>query len=156
MSEHLFAKTPAGALKPTDERGEEVLRKVRVGTVVRVKITRPRNPRHHRLLFAILRIVMNHTTAWQKEEDVLFALKMATGMFDMIPTANGPVPRVHSISFDAMDQGAFEIAFDRFCDVITTKVIPGLPTEQLKREVEDMIEPTPVHQSSRPKRSARR
>lgn len=128
------------------------MRRIGAGELVRVTLVRPRNGKHHRKMWALLRIIRENTDAWKTDEDVLFALKMAVGLFDMIPTANGPQARVRSISFSAMDQLQFEAVYDSFCDVIASRVLPGLPADTVRREVEDMIAPNPNYQASRPKR----
>jgi hypothetical protein len=38
-----------------------------------------------------------------------------------------------------MDQSAFDIFYDRVCDLIAAHFLPGVTSDQLKAEVETMI-----------------
>lgn len=129
-----------GGLRPVDEAGQQALRRLRHGEVVRVDIARPRNVQHHRLFWALLTLVSDNSRHYDTPEQVLTALKIALGHVDPIVGHDGKtyfVPR--SISFANMDQDEFSAFFDRCVDVIVQRFLPGVTEEALRREVLDML-----------------
>lgn len=139
MSDLLLRKH-FGALRPVNEAGEELIRSIPNGDVVKAKISRPRNAQHHRLFFALLQTVFENQSRYQTLEHLLAAVKVATGHADLMVMRDGKevyVPR--SISFAKMDQTAFSQFFDRVCDWLVKDVLPNTPSEDLKREVLELI-----------------
>ncbi len=130
------------ALVPSDSASLEALRKFKDGDIVSAVIKRPRNPKHHRKLFAMLQIVWEGTAVQDKyptKENLLDALKLALGYCEPVRLPNGECAvKVKSIAFESMDQTAFEKFYDAAVDVILTQLVPHLKREDLAREVEAM------------------
>lgn len=103
-----FAKRQ-GKLVPMDIMSEELLDGLKEGDRVLVTIRRPRSIRNHRLLFALLRKVVENSDKWADEEVLLDDLKLATGLFQTRVSAltGMPYPVPASISFASMDQARF-------------------------------------------------
>lgn len=78
----------------------------------KVKITQPRNVKHHRMVFAALShtvLNMRHRDGIDSAERLLLAYKDYAGMFDIIPKSKGePIRDYHSISFASMDESSFK------------------------------------------------
>lgn len=128
-------------LAPADPISEESIRQLKNGETVTANLRRPRNPRHHKLLFALLKIVYENQEAYPTTQELLSAIKMATGLFDTGKTVDGiPYAIPKSISFASMDQTSFAEWYDKALDVIITKIIPGLDKEGLREEVLSIIE----------------
>jgi hypothetical protein len=66
------------SLVPVDEQGFDLLHKIRDGREVMAEVKRARNPQHHRLFFAILKFMIEHTE-FETPEIVKTALMIATG-----------------------------------------------------------------------------
>lgn len=129
-----------GALRPVNAAAEEIIRSIPNGEVLKVKISRSRNPQHHRLFFALLQTVFENQSRYKTLEHLLAAVKVATGHADLMVMKDGRevyVPR--SISFAKMDQIAFAKFFDRVCDWLVKDVLPHSTSEELKREVMEII-----------------
>ena len=130
-----------GGLIPADVHADEFLAGIKDGREVMVTIRRARNPRHHRLLFALLHLVMENTEKWSSMDELLDDLKMATGhvsiRFDLIGGRPFAIPK--SISFAAMAQDEFRAWFDLAVDVLATKVLL-IDSDALHREVLAMVE----------------
>ena len=144
MATGFFAKH-IGALRPADDDAESLLRTIAMGECVEVTVHRRRNPRHHRKLFALLKIVVENTDGrWPNVEALKEDLKMATGLFEKRVSISGKVYFVpQSLSFASMDQAEFSRWYDQAVDVIVTRIIPGLDRSELEREVLEMVGPMP-------------
>lgn len=69
------------ALVPADLMAEEWLLKQPLGAKIKMTGRKPRNPKHHALLFALLRkCVENTQDIWANEDALLQELKFATGL----------------------------------------------------------------------------
>lgn len=108
---------------------------------ITASIRRPRNPKHHRKLFALLKVVFEAQTTFATLEQLLGALKLAVGLFDTgltIDRVPYVVPR--SISFAAMDQTSFSIVYDKMVDVILTKILPSADRADLEAQVHEILD----------------
>lgn len=136
-----IAQKHLGALRPTDEVGQEALRKLGNGELVTVEFRKSRNIKHHRLFWALMSIVhqnMDHDR-YPTVEDMTSAIKIAAGLRTRIELPNGEVGFIPgSIAFHKMDQAAFSEFYDRVCDLIAKHFLPGVESEALKDEVEIM------------------
>lgn len=139
-----FAQKHLGALRPLDEHGEQILRKIPQGADVRVEVTVPRNVQHHRLFWALATAVWKTLphglgNQYPTVEDVVGALKVYTGHCRTIVLSGGMVAKIpKSIAFAKMDQTAFDAFFERCCDVIAREFLPDVTSEQWRQEIERM------------------
>lgn len=149
MTEVILRKRAARAgeigLFSVDDEGYDLLAKLPHNRDVGCDIIRRRNPRHHRLAFAILRFVQTHCDLWEgaSTERILVALKIATGHVDtFVDKETGQaayVPR--SISFAAMDQTEFSKWFDDACRVIAQRWMPaGSTAESVRAELVELVD----------------
>lgn len=141
MAKAIFRKR-GRSLVPVDQEGLDVLAALRNERDVEVVLKQPRNPRHHRLLFALLNFITTHSDLFASTEAALTGLKIACGLVDpYIDPASGKtffVPR--SISFSSMDQTAFAAFFDRAVYVVTERWMPaGTTAESVRAEIEAMV-----------------
>lgn len=124
------------SLVPADFAAEEFLSELKDGREVVLTVRRARSPKHHRWFFAMLRKVVENTERWQTEDELLDALKLATGHTEQRQAIDGTTylaPR--SISFAAMEEGAFTRFRRRCCYVLATKVL-GCTPEELMAETD--------------------
>lgn len=134
----LCRRTVSG-LQPLDDQASEELQRVPLGRPVYVEIKAARNPRQHRLLFALLKAVTDNTDLFPSIDAALVAIKIGTGYVDTMVTAEGQtvyVPR--SISFANMPQTTFSEWFDRAINLVSERWLPMAP-DDLRREIEEMI-----------------
>jgi hypothetical protein len=141
MTTALFRKR-GRAFVPIDQEGLDALAMIRDERDVEITIKQRRNPKHHRLLFACLKFVTEHTDVFASTDAALIGLKIACGLVDpFIDPASGKtffVPR--SISFASMEQGDFAAFFDRAVYVITERWMPaGTTAESVRAEIESMV-----------------
>jgi hypothetical protein len=132
-------------LVPVDDEGFDALAKVREGRDVTVEFKTPRNPRHHRLFFAIIKFVQDHSErmAGASPDQIKTALKLATGYVETyVDRETGEacyVPK--SIAWESCDQTEFAKFFDEACRVIASRWLPeGSTPEDVRRELIEMVD----------------
>lgn len=131
------------SLVPTDEEAQAVLGKVKMGESVTVEIKRARNPRQHRLYWALIGKLFEHQDTYTTQKQYSNAIKCAVGWCDTTELTNGKLMMVpKSISFANMPQSDFEPFFEKVLDLVTTKIWPNLAKEELRQEIEQMITPS--------------
>lgn len=108
-----FRKTIAG-FEPVSNAAREFHAKTKLGQTVEMKGRRPRNPRHHAKLFALLGIIVDNTELFANTDDALVGLKavMGRGRWQRIEGTTKDIFYPESISFDAMGQDEFEGFYD--------------------------------------------
>ena len=133
----LFMRRNLSGLEPAD--GAEMPR-VKVGDVVKVRISQPRNTKHHRKFFALMKLVFENQEYYDTLDDLIFAVKAATGHCKVYEKPDGTTffaPR--SIAFSNMDQTAFNLFYDRVLELVCTRIIPGLDDGDLRVEIERIV-----------------
>lgn len=125
MEIHLF-RTISGLRPYTDDDYEE-LKKIKVGSIVKANIVRPRNIKFHRKFFALIRAAWDNLTEQQRNnlrsidtfrEELLITSGFSEPLYDI----NGQkfLERAKSISFAKMDEPAFNEVYSRCLDTILT------------------------------------
>lgn len=125
---------------PTDPAAADFMKSLRHGEFITVEAKRPRNIQHHRLFFALVKIVFENQERYETEEHLLAALKVGLGHCDTVILKSGAtafLPR--SISFAKMDQPAFNAFFDKAVDLVVKHFLPGVDSDALRQEVLDMV-----------------
>jgi hypothetical protein len=120
------------ALYPRDFHADELLDTLKDGREILVTARRPRNPAHHRLLWAMLRKVVENTDGqWPNENALLDELKLATGLAEVrVNLLTGkPYAVPGSIAFASMDQTKFKEWFDQATHLLATRVLKCAPQE---------------------------
>lgn len=139
MSDLYLTRTIQG-LGAIDDAGKEILRKIKLGKMVRCEISQPRNIQHHRKFFALLNTVWQSAGEWPTVEDLLVELKIKLGITkDVVIRDSGEVVKiVGSISFAAMDQLEFEKFYERamqelcsMCGGIESNMLREMVLQQL-------------------------
>lgn len=136
----IFCRKTLGALRPLDEMAQEALAAIPDGDVVKVKVSRPRNSKHHRWFFLLLSTVQHNQDHYQTVEQLLFAMKIRLGYVDSIVMKGGEVHLMpKSISFAKMDEAAFSKFAEAAVKFIVTEVIPGMNSADLEREIQELL-----------------
>jgi hypothetical protein len=127
------------ALLAADDTAMAALSKIRPGSLVAVNMVKPRNPAMHRWWWKLMDIIAENLDGEVSPETVCELVKLGIGHVDVI-RINGMIREIpKSISFAAMDQPAFEHFRDRAVRYLVTEVIPGLDSEALCAEVDDLL-----------------
>lgn len=138
MTQLLFRKH-LGSLRPADQDATDELAKLKHGQEVRVEIKRMRNPRQHRIYWALISLIFDHQSRYATRDQLHQAIKVAVGYYDEIEGKHGRIAIPKSISFGNMPQAAFEEFFDAVVRLVVTKILPGTTDTELRNELEVMI-----------------
>jgi hypothetical protein len=108
-------------------------KKYRVGDLVRAELSKPRYAKHHRLVFATLRKVIDNLDTPMTEYQLLSILKIKMGRVEtFIDSASGKVYYIpESIAFDAMEEGDFSQFHKEMNRVISRDYLPGMSEAQV-------------------------
>ena len=111
------------------------------GTWLRMEWAVPRNGQHHRKLFALLNLVVDNSETYDTAEKALVAVKLVSGYVDlMIHPATGAITQVpQSISYDSMDQEAFDKFYEAAIDGVLRFILPQLDRETADRLLEHIV-----------------
>lgn len=145
MTKAVFRKH-GNTLIPVDDKGLELLRAIKDERDVMVSVKVARNPKHHRLLFSLLNLIVERTGKFDSTDQALIALKVACGLVDPYLDVHAGktffVPR--SIAFESMGQDEFTAFFDRGVFVALHRWFPpGTDEAELRAEIESMVDPLP-------------
>jgi hypothetical protein len=136
MSGEIFMERTVGGLKPCDDYGIEVLRKIKMGEVIQCELNKPRNLAHHRKFWALLNVFWAAAGEWSSAYAVLIELKVRLGHVQkVVIRETGEIVSVpRSISFASMDQMAFEEFYERSL-IELCKMGGGIEPAALRQEV---------------------
>lgn len=140
MTKVVMRRHLAGLL-PVDAAGAEVLRKIQAGRDVLVEVKTARNPRQHRLFFALLGLLVDNTDQFASVELALQAVKLGLGEADpIVNAATGEVVYVlRSIAWESMDGTRFGRLFDDAVRLIADRWL-GTDHEELRQNVYLMVD----------------
>lgn len=129
-----------GTLRPVDDIGRAELAKLGNDRPVTVEVKRARNPRFHRLYWALVGKVFENTDRYASADDLHAAIKIAAGLRTPIQLPDGTMGYIPgSIAFHKMSQSEFDAFYNRVCDLVAKHFLPGVTSEALKAEVAEMI-----------------
>ena len=131
-----------GVLRPVDDQGEEALRGIKQGTIVEIEVRAKRRIRHHRLYWALVSKVWENISHddFPTAENLSDTVKLCVGVREQLIMPDGEVSyKPGSIAFHKMDQIEFNAFYDRVCNLLISRFLPGVTDAELKHEVELMV-----------------
>ena len=129
-------------LVPMDEDGRQMLETMSAFKPAMVTVHVPRNPAHHRLLFALYQLLVDGGV-WEGDQDrFLDWCKYGTGHVRRSLDHLGQMHYVpKSINFESMDQTRFARFFDRVCYLVWDRLLAkDGEWEALRERASNMIE----------------
>lgn len=144
----MLIKTPAGlrgaTLADHDAwtKFRRKLETMKPGTWLRFEWARPRNGAQHRKMFALLSLVAENSETYDTTEKALVAVKLCGGFFDLMvdPTTGEIVKVPHSISFDKMEQDAFDVFYSAAIDGVLQHILPQLDRDRADWLMDKIVE----------------
>lgn len=134
MEIHLV-RTSTG-LRPFSDDDYEEMKKIKVGTIVKANIVRPRNVKFHRKFFALIRAAWDCLTEQQRNnlrsvDTFREQLLITSGFSEPLYDLNGQkfLERAKSISFAKKDEPAFNEVYSKVLDTILTIMVANGVTE---------------------------
>ena len=130
----LFHKAK-GALHPVTDDARDVMRALADGSDVMVTVTAPRNPKHHRLFFALLKRIVD-SGAWPYDVDSLLEwIKYRVGHVRVLDVGGRRYVTPKSIAFASMGQDKFRRFFERAVYHLSTEILGDPNWESLRDEI---------------------
>lgn len=131
-------------LCPDDRKSEQLLQQVKPGRKVMVKTKTARNPRQHRLLWALASKIAENSERFQDAEHVVHELKINTGH---VERRQINVPGIgivfqewpKSIAYESMPQEEFAEWFERVLAYVSKSIWPGISSEEIRAEIAEML-----------------
>lgn len=134
MSErHLYRLTFNGFV-PFNDAAQEQASKCKLGDVVELKPTKVRNPKFHRLFFAILKLISENSEPAISTDMALYLAKVAAGCGEWIDTGKATLFCPGSISFASMDQEAFDAFVQSAVPPLCQRFMHGTAPDELIAE----------------------
>lgn len=120
-------------LVPNCERSQKAWERMKPDDECVIDMRRPRNLKHSKKLFVLLKIVKNNSDDFSSVEMVLLAVKAALGrgQWIQLPKASRPLFVPESIAFESMDQDEFERFYVDALNVVVSHFLPGMTSDQL-------------------------
>ena len=141
MTQILCKRTVSG-LSADDDAATAVLRKIKVGDVVRVEVRRPRNLQAHRRFFALVNLVYSNSEEFPSADVARKVLTCRAGhATPFVIKSTGEVILVpESISFANMDQDEFDAFWQRVVKVVCDEILPGVTEPEIEEEISRICE----------------
>jgi hypothetical protein len=142
----LYCRVTETGLVPLGEMDWELKKLLKVGTDVKVRVSRPRNIKFHHKFFALLQLTLDNLPEKLQAdkgiyslESLLAALKIDLGYFTTSKINGCEVVKLCSISFASMSQQDFERFYDLSITCILNNYLRGTNRKDLEQEVEAFI-----------------
>lgn len=138
--ELLLYNTPSG-LKPCYDDDYEEKKKLKIGEIYKAKITIPRNIKHHRKFFAMLKTCWEYQSEERRakmfqnsfdlfRQTVLLAAGISNRIWDVNAKRFIDIPK--SISFSNMTQTEFDEVYNRCFDVLCSTFVSHVSRYELE------------------------
>lgn len=138
----IFCKVTDRGLVPIYESDLEEKRKLKNGKVIEADIKYPRNYEFHKKFFALLRLTLdNMNESLQRRLNIydldtfLRHIKIDMGLYEILPVGNMNFISYGSISFENMDETAFQSFYRQAVHIVLDKYLPGNTSEEIKEEI---------------------
>lgn len=140
MATEVMLSWQQGRFGAADAFSMELLGALKEGETVKATITRPRNEKHHRKFFALMKVVFDAQDRYPTMDHLLKAIKIGVGLYELVPlTKTQTVIDLGSISFAKMDQAAFEQFYNKVVQLIVTRILPNVDSADLEAQVNEIL-----------------
>lgn len=127
------------SLRPATDEALAWIRRMNPGNIIECDVVRPRSQQHHKLFFALLKIVSDNHPAGASVDTLLDIIKIGIGHSEAIGVPKVGICYVpKSISFASMDKDEFSAFFTRAVDYVVAEILPGIEKEALTNEIFDL------------------
>lgn len=147
----LVMRKVAGKLVSVCQMSDDDMASVPSDRDLIVTVRAPRNPKQHRLAWALANKLSQCCDYLPDAESAMDYLKIRARHVKIVTNpGTGHVFLIpKSIAFASVDQTAFNRLFNRMVWVVCNEIVPGLDEGQLRDEIEAMVVGTPQNQRER-------
>jgi len=127
------------SLIPVTPNARKQIEKIPEGDDILVTIARARSGRQNALYWQFIAKVAEGC-GYDSPQTLHNQVKAALGYFDLMRTLDGnAITVLRSTSFDDMEPEEFNDFFNRAIDLLCRDLLPGMTSDELKREIAEMI-----------------
>lgn len=107
------------SFKVANDSDYDKLKKIKVGKLIKCKVTQPRNLLFHRKLFSLLNLVYQNQDHYNNINHLRRDLTVASGFYTQRKTIKGDtITEPLSISFSSMKQDVFDDYYSKMLDSV--------------------------------------
>ncbi len=133
-----------GATAEDDEawrRFKRRLKTLQPGKWLRIEASSPRNGKHHRKLFALLKLVAENSEIYDTTEKALVAIKLVSGHFETAihPETGEVIQITKTINYESMDQEEFDKFYSAAIDGVLQYILPTMDRGSADRLMDDIV-----------------
>ncbi len=133
-----------GATAEDDEAWRRFKRRIKTlqpGKWMRIEACSPRNGKHHRKLFALLKLVAENSETYNTTERALVAIKLVSGHFETAihPETGELIHITKTINYESMDQEEFDKFYNAAIDGVLQHILPTMDRDTADRLLEDIV-----------------
>ena len=166
MATDIYLVREGSGLAAADPFSMETIEGLGRGEMVLCKLSRPRNPGHHRKFFALLGVAFRAQSRYPTLDHLLEAVKIGIGHYDVVnvrstpalleaikdalgiyqiilpslpPLISIPLIQPRSISFAKMSQESFEQFYDAAVLYVLTEILPGVERADIEAQVLEIL-----------------
>ena len=136
-----LTKDDQGRFLPAFNTDHDLSKKIKTGEIVKVAMTRPRNPGFHRKFMAMIKMFHDNLPEELDNQiptfnNMLDVVKVLAGHYTILHFPDGTISKVpKSISFGSMDDLEFEEFYSKSLDVGLKHFLIGMDPRELENEI---------------------
>ena len=139
----IYCRVTEAGLVPLYDSDMDEKRRLKIGSDVLCKVSKPRNYKFHKKFMALVRLTLDNLPEWMHDshgihnmDDMLRAIKLDLGV-STVKVISGREHIVEgSISFAAMDETMFERFFKQAVDLVLHTYLIGTDNRALLDEID--------------------
>ena len=130
----------SGELFPSTTTDFEYFRKKKPGTVLKAKISEPRNGKYHRLYFGLLTVALRNQEKYEVFDDFRIECQIKAGHYKEHITLEGEIIyRPLSIAYENLDNDEFIDLYEQVLRVILKFFLKGTDERALHEEIQKYL-----------------
>ncbi len=139
-AEIYFTRNALGRMEIADANSLAEWEELPIGRVIKGNFVVPRNVKHSRQFFALLRVIYDAQDFFTSFDNLRKQVLIGTGFYTMYKRFNGDeYPMADSMAFDKMDDVQFNSFFDKFVVLCDDKILPNVGQQAIRDLWEDIL-----------------
>jgi len=136
----IICKRSVTGLLPVNSAAREAVEAYPLGSIVRVRMSKPRSGPHSRKFWALMSAIADAAgEAWTAKK-VANLVKIQTGHVEIARAMSGSIFEwPASIAYDKMGQAEFNKFYERALVIVTRDILPKVEPGDLRSQIEDLI-----------------
>lgn len=135
-----ITRNALGRMEIADANSMAEWEELPIGRLLKCSIVAPRNQKHSRQFFALLRVIYEAQEFFPSFDNMRKQVLIGTGFYTMYRRFNGDeYPMADSMAFDKMDDVQFNAFFDKFVVLCDDKILPNIGEQAIRDLWEEIL-----------------